>query len=534
MKKALKILLILAVLGAAGYFGYQYYLNTKTTPADAAATGNAYQQVTIGKGRLSKSITGTGQLSIGATQDVALEYGVTVTKALVSVGDVVKTGDPLLKVDLDALQTTINTLQTDLDTCESDMAALSGDYDSTTYVRSSLTGVVKEVYVTAGDKVEDVMAAKGSIALLSLDGKMYVELPVKQGISVTSKVTVMVGRTALEGVVREINDGMAKITFPDTYADEGQEVEVLYQKVSLGTAPAHISLPYKLTTTEKGYVSTVYMEKNKKRWERNYLLYLINVPVPGEYNTLQNTRDKLTAQIASAKAMLQSGTVNSPIDGIVSSLVEVSAAEQTARTTLASLYVGDQKQMVVAVDELDIINVQEDQDVTITFDALEGIIYRGMVSHVSHIGTASSGVTTYDVTVDIKGDEKLKIGMNGTAVIFVMEVDDALLVPLAAMNTSREGQYVWLYNENQAADSDEPGTKTFITTGMSDENFAQVLSGLHEGDVVLVTREANTNFNRFMNMGGGMMFNMGGGGMPPSDGGNVRFGGGGSRPGGGN
>ena len=99
--------------------------------------------------------------------------------------------------------------------------------------------------------------------------------------------------------------------------------------------------------------------------------------------------------------------------------------------------------------------------------------------------------------------------------------------------TSRD--YLSLYNAAQAADSDEPGTKTFITTGMSDESFAQVLTGLSEGDVVLVTRESGTNSNSFMNMGGGMMFNMEGGGMPPSGGENIRFGsGGGTRPGGGN
>lgn len=535
MKKALKILLVLAALGAVGYFGYGYYeRNFKTVAADAAAQ-NAYQQVTISKGDLSKSITGTGQLSIGATQDVALDYGVTVTGTVASPGDVVQAGRALLLVDKDALQTTIDTLQAELDTTESDMSSISNQYSSTAYVKAPLTGRVKEVYVEEGRKVEDVMAEKGSIALMSLDGKMYVEVTAAQGMEVTSKAKVKVGRTQLDGVVRELNAGVALITFSDAYAQEGQEVEVLYNQASLGTGQAHISLPYSLTTTQKGYVSAVYLEPGQKKWEGNRLLYLINVPVSGEYTALQNTRSKLMEQIAQAKAMLQTGSVDSPIDGIVSSLAEVSSVQQEAKAVLASLYVGDQKQMIVAVDELDITNVQEGQAVSISFDALEGVSYQGQVTHVSHIGTASSGVTTYDVTVDIQGDEKLKIGMNGTAVISVQEVKDTLLVPIAALNTSREGQYVWLYDPDQSAESDEPGVKTFLTTGMSDENYAQVLSGLSEGDVVMVTREAGSGgTNRFMNLdGGGMMFNMGGGEVPPSGGGNVRFGGG-SRSGGGN
>ena len=234
--------------------------------------------------------------------------------------------------------------------------------------------------------------------------------------------------------------------------------------------------------------------------------------------------------------MLASGSVTSPIDGVVSTLAEASPVQVEAKTALASLYVGDQKQMVVTVDELDILNVQVGQQVSVSFDALEGVAYQGEVAHVSHIGTASSGVTTYDVTIAIDGDEKLKIGMNGTAVILVQQVQDALLVPMAALSTSREGQYVWVYDPTLPSDSDEPGIKTFVTTGMSDENYAQVLTGLAEGDVVLLTREASSGSgsNRFMNMGGGMMLDIGGGmdlpagGTPPSGGG---FGGG-TRPGG--
>ncbi len=35
--------------------------------------------------------------------------------------------------------------------------------------------------------------------------------------------------------------------------------------------------------------------------------------------------------------------------------------------------------------------------------------------------------------------------------------------------------------------------RTTVETGLSDENYAQVLSGLDEGDVVLITREASSS-----------------------------------------
>ena len=116
---------------------------------------------------------------------------------------------------------------------------------------------------------------------------MYVEIPAPEGMAVTDEVTVKVGRTALDGVVRALEEGVARITFSDAYAREGQEVEVLYQEASLGTAQARISMPYSLTSAEKGYVSAVYMEENQKKWQGNRLVYLINVPVPDQYTALR-------------------------------------------------------------------------------------------------------------------------------------------------------------------------------------------------------------------------------------------------------
>lgn len=532
MKKAIKILVLLVVLGGAGYFGYQYYQSTKV---EAVASAPEYTMATIQKGTLSQSVTGTGTLSIGETKDVTLDYAITVTGTIVEAGDVVDEGAAILNVDKDTLGTTITSLQEELDTCESEMSSLSASYSSTTYVKMPLDGRVKEVYMEVGQKMEDVMAEKGAIALLSLDGKMYVEVDAPEGMAVTDQVTVRSGRTDMVGTVREVSAGKAKITFTDATVGYGQEVEVIYNKQSLGTAIADINMPYALTTTEKGYIYSVYLEKNDKKWEGNRVAYLINVPVSDEYKTLENTRQKLTEKLAAAKAMLENGTVASPINGIVSSISDPSQEEVTAGTSLATLYVGDKKQMIVSVDELDITNVEVGQEVDIVMDALPTKTYSATVSHVSQIGTSESGVTVYSVTLAIDGDDQLKIGMNGTATIKIQEVKDTLLVPITALNTSRDGQYVWVYDENKAEDSDEPGVKTFIETGMSDENYAQVVSGLNEGDVVLITRTASTTTNSFGGGQGNMMImDFGGGSMPsggtmPSGGGSMPSGGGGNR-----
>ena len=534
MKKAIAIILTLCILGAAGYFGWQAYQKYVAQPADSGSA-TLVTPYTITRGNLSKTVTGTGTLSISQTENVSLDYGVTVTETLVEEGDTVTAGQALLSVDTSALQTAIDTLQDELDSTVSELATLSDSYSTTTYVKMPMDGRVKEVYIEKGQYLQDVMTEKGCIALLSLDGLMTAEISAPEGMSVNDTVKVTAGRSYTDGTVADITDGVATITFSDAYGSEGGEVTIAYKEEEIGTASCHIHMPYQLTASEQGYIQAVYLETDVKKWQNNRVCYLTNVPISGTYEALLTTQQEQLAQLKEMKALLEAGVITAPEDGIVSSIVSPSAVEAEAHSTLASLYVGDQKEMVVSVDELDIINVQAGQNADIAMDALTDKTYSAAVSKVSQIGTPNGGVTVYNVTLTIDGDENLKFGMNGTATIRIEEVNDVLLVPLTALNTSRGESYVWLQSDD--ASGDEPGVRTTVETGLSDENYAQVLSGLDEGDVVLITREASSSSTDSRDGGfdfGGMSFDMGsmpsGGDMPS---GGFPGGGGGSGNGGG-
>lgn len=539
MKKAIAIILTLCILGAAGYFGWQAYQKYVAQPADSGSA-TLVTPYTITRGNLSKTVTGTGTLSISQTENVSLDYGVTVTETLVEEGDTVTAGQALLSVDTSALQTAIDTLQDELDSTVSELATLSDSYSTTTYVKMPMDGRVKEVYIEKGQYLQDVMAEKGCIALLSLDGLMMAEISAPEGMSVNDTVKVTAGRSYTDGTVADITDGVATITFSDAYGSEGGEVTITYKEEEIGTASCHIHMPYQLTASEQGYIQAVYLETDVKKWQNNRVCYLTNVPISGTYEALLTTQQEQLAQLNEMKALLAAGVITAPEDGIVSSIVSPSAVEAEAHSTLASLYVGDQKEMVVSVDELDIINVQVGQNADIAMDALTDKTYSAVVSKVSQIGTPNGGVTVYNVTLTIDGDENLKFGMNGTATIRIEEVNDVLLVPLTALNTSRGESYVWLQSDD--ASGDEPGVRTTVETGLSDENYAQVLSGLDEGDVVLITREASSSSTDSRDGGfdfGSMSFDMGsmpsGGDMPsggfPGGGGGSGSGNGGGRSG---
>ena len=164
----------------------------------------------------------------------------------------------------------------------------------------------------------------------------------------------------------------------------------------------------------------------------------------------------------------------------------------------------------------------------ITSDAKEGQTFTGVVTKVSVVGTTSGGTTTYPVTVRIDDTEGLRPGMNVDAEIVLSSADDVLAIPSLAVN---RGNTVLITSDSPSAanalDQEAPDGYVYVQveTGVSDDSYIEVTSGLREGDTVAYLRAVSSGSDMMM---GGMPGGMGGG--MPSGGGGMPSGG---RPGGG-
>jgi multidrug efflux pump subunit AcrA (membrane-fusion protein) len=105
------------------------------------------------------------------------------------------------------------------------------------------------------------------------------------------------------------------------------------------------------------------------------------------------------------------------------------------------------------------------------------------VSFISPYGTAGTGnVVKFPVTIKLDPtDVALKGSLTATAEISIYSVENVLLVPLSAVTTTSEGAFVTIVNE--ATGQQE---KRQVTIGNKNLQFAEVLSGLKEGDKVIV------------------------------------------------
>ncbi|MDD2649358.1 MAG: efflux RND transporter periplasmic adaptor subunit [Eubacteriales bacterium] len=484
-KKIVSIVLTLAILGAAGYGAY--YLYRKNQDEKATPTVS-YTAASVTSGSLVQSVSGTGSVSIAAKKNVKLDFDVTLSDILVQEGQTVTEGEILAKVDTVALNTTIATLASELATCNSTIYSLASDYETTETIKAGVSGRVKSLTIEKGDMLQKAMADNLYIAAISLDGLMSVQIEAGNA-AVGNAVTIMDGEKSYAGKVLSIDDGVATITFPDYTTLPGANVNVIVGGVILGSAEAQIHMPYYLTSTIEGYVSKVYAVVNRTISSSGNFAYITNIPPSAEYTSATADRDAAQAKLKAAQEIKDKGGIVAPASGIASTIDFESGDALAAGTALTTLYVGASKQMVVSIDELDITGVSLGQSAEISMDAITGKTYSASVSYISQLGTSTSGVTNYSVTLAIDADEQLKIGMNGTATIITGGVSDAALVPIAAIYTDKNGDFVYLQSQETTEDG-LPGIKTYIKTGLSNESYAQVLSGLNIGDSVMISRTA--------------------------------------------
>ena len=155
----------------------------------------------------------------------------------------------------------------------------------------------------------------------------------------------------------------------------------------------------------------------------------------------------------------------------------------------------------------------------------------GKVTYVAPVATVSSGVATFPVTVVLNGtNPSLRAGMSASVSVVVNQVVHVLTVPTSAVHTTGSGSTV------QVLVNGQPQTRS-VTVGASDATRTQILSGINDGDQVVIatitgtvpTNSAGggTGGGRFG--GGGGIFGGGGTGGRGTTGGG---GGGGIAPGG--
>jgi RND family efflux transporter MFP subunit len=285
----------------------------------------------------------------------------------------------------------------------------------------------------------------------------------------------------------------------------GTVKEVLVEEgnnVTKGQVLARLDVPSLESSVEMAELQVEIAEEQVKAARAQYEIALINLEdggsLPAEseevlelrvdiakasWETAKFNLETAKLSLESAEPNLEKAVIEAPFDGIVADITisegqEISAA--TLATPAISLVDTSEIEMRGFIDEIDIAVVEPGQEANILLDALPDEELKGKVAFISPLGTTLMGVVSYPTTITLQNPaEGLKDGMTATAEVIIERRDDVLLIPNRAIRGTSENPIVVVLVDEQEEERE-------ITLGLTDGINTEVLSGLEEGEKVVV------------------------------------------------
>lgn len=465
----------------------------------AASRDVTYAETTPTRQDVSNSLSGTGTLNPANTYTVkSLVDGKILTGGFEE-GDKVEEGDVLYTIDS-------SDASTNLEKASIALQQAQRSYDKTVdlqYVRAEVDGTVSSLKVAKGDQV----TSGQEVAVIRDSSKMLLNLL----FPAADAASFSVGQSAdvvLDGTFETLKGTITAITGTDELSTGNLLVRTVTIRVnnagglttaqaatasingvsSIASATFAYQAERTLTALASGTVSAINVQEGDAVSKGDILIEL--------------TGDDLTESIQSASESLRSAeismqnlqdnmsnyTITSPISGTIIEKDAKQGDALTSGSTLCVIYDLSYLEMVINVDELQIGALSVGQKVQLTADAVTDKTYVGTVTRVSMKGSSSGGTTTYPITIRIDNTDGLRPGMNANAEIVVAEANNALVVPNAAVI---RGGYVLVSKKSPSAanaveDMDAPEGYVYVKveTGVSDDSYTEIKSGLQEDDTV--------------------------------------------------
>lgn len=521
-KKILTGLLILVFVLTGTY--YFYNLKNKRTLANSDSPS---YQVKVRRGNITLSVKGSGQVQPYNLYIVYTKSSGTIEKLYVKEGDTVKKGDLLFEVSNEDVDLALKKAELNLKQQQLSVNDLLSSEEKKE-VKSPQEGYVKEVLVQIGDQVNKgttlariITNPDKSIIKAPFNGNQIKNIKVGQKAEVffTDSLFNAVGKVKSIDSKGELQSNgavfyYATILIDGDYYIEGQKTPAIVsvytdkgveKSIEVGYIEAPETIDIKADIS--GYISNIFTSE-KRKISKGEKLFTINSEDLDKQkeNALLSLKQ---AELDYQQKLLQKEDLiyKAPIDGQIIEL-NIKEGDELAQGTNANsststsglLTIADfsKIKVVIPVDELDVVKIKPGLSANITFDSLGNRVINGIVEKVSNVGTVKNDVTTYDVTIIADNVNGIKSGMNANVEIIIDKKENVLLIPQMAIRNINGRYFVNVPGDNSDKDiknGQNKGNMKEIKIGISNNNFVEVLEGLHEGDTVLIFANSNSQNN---------------------------------------
>lgn len=532
-----KMLIIIGVVLIAAAAGIIIFLSRSVK---TGGTASGQRTTTVKRGELNITLSGSGTVSPVNRKEMTAAIDGVVTESYLEEGKSFKEGDVLVKFNDSDVQLSVKKLENALNQKRLELADIDSNISNgAIHITAPFTGLITELDVKEGDEAE-----KDKALLTIVDDSLLQASVVFENASMSQfkglsgvKVSIPDFMASLTGKIKLLTQDGSNVNAVITVDNPGALTSGISVWAEAGTSSGSAAstegvLEYVNREVVKaqfsGTISNLSVMNGMKVTQGKTLMSITGETLPYSIESAQLELEQAQVELKLAQEKLEFYTIKAPFDGVAVTVANLDPGDSVkAGASIAVMMDTSQWTFDLSIDELDISKVETGQKVKVTADALEDETVEGTVTAVAPEGESTNGVTSYNVTVTIPGVENLKSGMNVDAIIQIYTKEDALLVPVEALQKRGDGYIVWVrkagaktggqsispeskdpaQGENQASGGNPAmpsgnlarasgkasdnnyysgATPVPVKVGMHNETYAEITEGLSEGDTVIL------------------------------------------------
>lgn len=490
--RAHKIISIISVvlLIVACYFGYKYFF--------ASAKQTTYLVSEIKKGTIVTTVSGSGQVSAKSQIDIKPKASGEVVYVGAKTGDYVSAGQLIVSIDAHDAKIALESAKLSLEKAKAS-AVSDGTSPSQNYEEA--LNNINEVFIDLPSILNGVNSILNNYTVSTYKDNLpnnaarnYLSLAIEEYNRANNSYNQTLNN--FRSLTKNISDQNIVNFLAETY-----------------TMLKQVSSAVKQTNTFVTYTYDVIDEINRTdelttdRSNLNTWIKTIDTDLSSlssSRNTIKSANLDIKSQeltVAQKESDYQNYFLRAPFDGIIGNL-DVTLSDTISSGSSIGTFVTNQKIAEITLNEVDISKVKAGQKATLTFDAIEDFSLTGVVTEVDAVGSVSSGVVSYGVKISFDTqDTRVLPGMSVSANIATDVKQDVLVVSNSAIKTTDGKSTVVVAPSNTEVTEEDSSvgvsitgaTSTqVVTTGISDDTNTEILSGLKEGDKVIIKTIVST------------------------------------------
>ena len=447
MKRILIILLVLAAMGAVLYLAVRPAL---TPPASEPA-----RTAIVGRQTIENTVNASGNLTPETRYDVQFGSTGRVVSVTVQEGDRVTAGQELARLDTAALVLDLNDARTQLALAQ-----------------------LKREQLDEPPSADDLAVADANLAAA--------QAALSDLWRAVDPDQVEIARLGVEAA--KVRLWQAQLGNPDP-ALRGYLPRYLFELGQLGTDAGDLSVAQAEANYREARQGVTRAQIDSAQAQIDQAQAQVDRLKTGPR---QADLDLADAQVRSAElavqaaqARLDKAVLPAPVAGVVVAVnVRVGDMAAPSLGSLAAFIIisEDQFNLTVSVDEVDVAQLTVGQPVTVTLDALPDLTLHGQIDRIAGLATNVAGVVSYSVRVVLMDTgPSVRVGMTANALIVTERRVGVLVVPNWAIRIDRDTGQAYVPVQRPTGVTEVP-----VTLGLRNESVSEVLSGVSEGDVLVL------------------------------------------------